>query len=251
MHHILSWEIRPERLEPDTVFILAHLFPQRKSFQNFVSIIQFLYFWCNFAKSRQKSRNSALPLRYGEVGERLLHNRTCQNFRLKKKRFPEARLQLFEGLFEDAPKFRQKTGKERTYNKSMSKEKRGGFADGEQKSARGEFVRSEHDGRCGMEIREKAGERTLLLSFSGEMDHHGVRDTLRRMELAIDAALPKTLTLDFSGVTFMDSSGIALILRSQRKMQLWEGSVVLRNVPQQARRVLDAAGILRLVAVQA
>ena len=101
-----------------------------------------------------------------------------------------------------------------------------------------------------MEIQEKTGERTLLLSFSGEMDHHGVRDTLRRIELAIDAALPKTLTLDFAGVTFMDSSGIALILRSQRRMRLLEGSVILRNVPQQARRVLEAAGINRLVTMQ-
>ena len=101
-----------------------------------------------------------------------------------------------------------------------------------------------------MEIQEKTGERTLLLSFSGEMDHHGVRDTLRRIELAIDAALPKTLTLDFAGVTFMDSSGIALILRSQRRMRLLEGSVILRNVPQQARRVLEAAGINRLVTMR-
>ena len=102
-----------------------------------------------------------------------------------------------------------------------------------------------------MEIQERAGERTLILAFSGEMDHHGVRDSLRRIELAIEAALPRTLTLDFSGVTFMDSSGIALILRSQRRMQLLDGSVVLRNVPPQARRVLEAAGINRLVTLQA
>ena len=101
-----------------------------------------------------------------------------------------------------------------------------------------------------MEIQEKAGERTLRLSFSGEMDHHGVRDALRRIELAIDAALPKTLTLDFGGVTFMDSSGIALILRSQQKMRLLSGTITLRNVPQQAGRVLEAAGINRLVNIQ-
>ena len=101
-----------------------------------------------------------------------------------------------------------------------------------------------------MEIQEKIGERTLLLSFSGEMDHHGVRDTLRNLELAIDSTLPRMLTLDFSGVTFMDSSGIALILRAQRKMGFLEGTMILRNVPQQARRVLEAAGINKLVAIK-
>ena len=94
-----------------------------------------------------------------------------------------------------------------------------------------------------MKVQQKVENRTLLLLFSGEMDHHGVRNTLKEVELAIDAALPKILTLDFSGVTFMDSSGIALILCSQHKMRNLKGSIALRNVPQQARRVLDVARI--------
>ena len=53
-----------------------------------------------------------------------------------------------------------------------------------------------------------------------------------------------------SGVTFMDSSGIALILRAQQRMQLLDGSVLVCNVPDQAKRVLDAAGIGRLVTIK-
>ena len=101
-----------------------------------------------------------------------------------------------------------------------------------------------------MEIRARDINRELLLEFSGEMDHHGARNALKEVEMAIDAALPKKLVLDFSGVTFMDSSGIALILRAQQRMQLLDGSLLVRNVPQQARRVLDAAGIGRLVTIR-
>ena len=101
-----------------------------------------------------------------------------------------------------------------------------------------------------MEIRARDANRELLLEFSGDIDHHGARNALKEVEMAIDAALPRLLILDFSGVTFMDSSGIALILRSQQRMQLLEGSVVLRNIPAQARRVLNAAGIGRLVSIK-
>ena len=101
-----------------------------------------------------------------------------------------------------------------------------------------------------MEIQEKAVDRKLLLTISGELDHHGARDALRRIELAIDAALPKTLVLDLGGLTFMDSSGIALILRSQQRMQMLDGSVIVYHVPPQPRRVLDAAGIGRLVTIK-
>jgi stage II sporulation protein AA (anti-sigma F factor antagonist) len=101
-----------------------------------------------------------------------------------------------------------------------------------------------------MEIQATSADRSLLLRFSGEMDHHGARGALRELEQAVDAALPKKLVLDLSGVTFMDSSGIALILRAQQRMQLLDGSVLVCGVPAQARRVLDAAGIARLVTIK-
>ena len=101
-----------------------------------------------------------------------------------------------------------------------------------------------------MEIKAKSTDRNLLLELSGELDHHGARNALREIELAIDAALPKLLVLDMTGIVFMDSSGIALILRAQQRMQLLDGSVLVCNVPSQARRVLDAAGIGRLVTIQ-
>lgn len=101
-----------------------------------------------------------------------------------------------------------------------------------------------------MEMQSKSADRNLLLEFSGELDHHGARNAIRELELAIDAALPKKLVLDMAGVTFMDSSGIALILRAQQRMQLLDGSLLVCNVPRQAKRVLDAAGIARLVNIR-
>jgi stage II sporulation protein AA (anti-sigma F factor antagonist) len=101
-----------------------------------------------------------------------------------------------------------------------------------------------------MEILAKSADRNLLLELSGELDHHGARTALREMEEALDAALPRKLVLDLSGVTFMDSSGIAVILRARQKMQLLDGGLLVRGVPPQARRVLEAAGVNRLVTIK-
>ena len=101
-----------------------------------------------------------------------------------------------------------------------------------------------------MDIQVKSMDRSLLLELSGERGQQGARSALREMELALDAALPRKLVLDLEGVTFMDSSGIALILRAQQRMQLLEGSLLVRSVPPQALRVLDAAGIRRLVTIK-
>ena len=101
-----------------------------------------------------------------------------------------------------------------------------------------------------MEINTKTADRNLLLELSGDIDHHGARNAIREVEMAVDTVLPKKLVLDMAGVTFMDSSGIALLLRAQQRMQMLDGSLLVCNVPQQAKRVLDAAGIGRLVTIR-
>ena len=94
-----------------------------------------------------------------------------------------------------------------------------------------------------MEIRTRANDRALTVSLRGELDHHAARETVTALERAVDAALPMHLTLDFGGVTFMDSSGIAVVMRAHRRMGALGGRIELVNVPAQAKKVFDAAGI--------
>mgnify|MGYP000045997302 FL=1 len=101
-----------------------------------------------------------------------------------------------------------------------------------------------------MDVISKDAGRELTLTLRGELDHHGAKDVMQRMELALDAALPIKLTLDFSGVSFMDSSGIAVVMRAQKRMRALGGSAVLRRVPPQAKRVFDAAGIFRIIPLE-
>ena len=100
-----------------------------------------------------------------------------------------------------------------------------------------------------MYIRARDTDRELLLEFSGEMDHHGARNALKEVEIAIDAALPRSLILDFAGVSFMDSSGIAVILKTDRLLRQTGGALALCGVPRQVRRVLDVAGLTNIVPV--
>lgn len=91
------------------------------------------------------------------------------------------------------------------------------------------------------------GDRVLCISLSGEVDHHGARQMMVEMDREIDRALPKSLTVDLGGVTFMDSSGIAVLLRARRRMGELGGTMRVRQVPEQAARMLKAAGIDRMM----
>ena len=101
-----------------------------------------------------------------------------------------------------------------------------------------------------MEVSTKCQKRNLELYLKGELDHHGARGILKQMETCIDQNLPIVLILDFSGVTFMDSSGIAVVLRGWQRMKEAGGTIILRHVAPQPKKVFDAANISRMVTVE-
>ena len=101
-----------------------------------------------------------------------------------------------------------------------------------------------------MDIRTQSVDRDLLLELSGELDHHAARSAIRELELAVDAALPRRLVLDLGGVTFMDSSGIALLMRAKRCMDDLDGGLLVCRVRPQVKRVMDAAGNGRLIHIR-
>ena len=73
----------------------------------------------------------------------------------------------------------------------------------------------------------KSGRLTVFLA--GELDHHEARETLRSLEGLLDEYLPRDCALDLSGLSFMDSSGIALIVRLSRRVAESEASVLSRT----------------------
>ena len=101
-----------------------------------------------------------------------------------------------------------------------------------------------------MNVSMKCQDRNLELYLKGELDHHGAQGVLKRIEASIEQYLPTVLILDFSGVTFMDSSGIAVVLRGRQHMRALEGTVILRNVAPQPKKVFDAAHINSMVTME-
>ena len=101
-----------------------------------------------------------------------------------------------------------------------------------------------------MEIVTRQEERCLEIILKGELDHHGAHEIAGQLERSIESALPLRLVLDWSGVTFMDSSGIAAVMRARQRMRELGGSIVLRNAGPQPRKVLEAAGLDRFVTLE-
>ena len=98
-----------------------------------------------------------------------------------------------------------------------------------------------------MEMRYKTENRQLTITLTGELDHHAAKKLMESIDRCMEQNLPVKTLLDLGGLTFMDSSGIAVVLRARRKMQLLDGGLLVRGVPPQASRVLETAGLGRYV----
>ena len=98
-------------------------------------------------------------------------------------------------------------------------------------------------------VRFSAAGEVLYAYLSGEVDHDAAQSLRIQLDDALVSRTPQTLVLDFSGVGFMDSSGIALIIRMSRRMKNLGGRAWIENPAKQPLRVIDASGIDRLVPV--
>ncbi len=89
---------------------------------------------------------------------------------------------------------------------------------------------------------EASGE-LLLVYLSGELDHHTARTIREQTDTAIAMKQPRHLILDFKNVTFMDSAGIGLVMGRYRVMQSYKGTMEVRGVTSQTKKLFELAGI--------
>ena len=100
-----------------------------------------------------------------------------------------------------------------------------------------------------MRIEMKSEDGAAVAMLCGEIDHHSAKEMRSELDRFIISMQPPVLVLDFSGITFMDSSGIGLIMGRSKLMKECGGRLEVREPPAYIRRVLKLAGIERLVRI--
>ncbi|MBR5539888.1 MAG: anti-sigma factor antagonist [Clostridia bacterium] len=97
-----------------------------------------------------------------------------------------------------------------------------------------------------MVVRIETTPTDITAWLSGELDHHTARVMREEIDAAVERSSARLLRLDFSGVGFMDSSGIGLVMGRYRLMQSRGGRVLIVGVSDRLLRVMKLAGLERL-----
>ena len=95
-----------------------------------------------------------------------------------------------------------------------------------------------------LELTRESGNLTAALI--GELDHHAAADLRQKIDAAVLACRPRRLVVDLSRLTFMDSSGIGLIMGRYRLMQSVDGDLRLQGASPRMERMIRLAGLDKL-----
>ena len=91
---------------------------------------------------------------------------------------------------------------------------------------------------------------TLLAKINCEIDHHTAKSIREEIDRELSKTGIKILTLDFSSVTFMDSSGIGLILGRAAKAESIGATVEVAGLTGRLRRLVCMSGMERIPTIR-
>lgn len=92
-------------------------------------------------------------------------------------------------------------------------------------------------------------DKLLVLKITEEIDHH-VAEKIRRMaDNEITRYMPRKVVFDFNKVSFMDSSGVGMIIGRYKTATMLGGIVEMKNVNPSVQKVLEMSGVLKIIPI--
>lgn len=88
---------------------------------------------------------------------------------------------------------------------------------------------------------------TLIVSLVGELDQHSAEYTRQKIDAEIIRSTTKNIVFDLSKMSFMDSSGIGVIMGRYKNISRLKGKIAIAAAMPQIKRILDISGIFKFI----
>ena len=90
----------------------------------------------------------------------------------------------------------------------------------------------------------------LLVKIYGEIDHHNAKKLREKIDSLLLEKKPTKVVLDLSLVSFMDSSGLGLIMGRYSLANELDASFVIYRPNKRVKKILELAGIERMIEIK-
>ncbi len=87
----------------------------------------------------------------------------------------------------------------------------------------------------------------LIVALMGELDHHSAEEVRNRIDDRLDRDNINKLIMNFSGVTFMDSSGIGVVIGRYKKLNSRHGDICVVEINDRVKKVFELSGMFKII----
>lgn len=92
-------------------------------------------------------------------------------------------------------------------------------------------------------------DKTLLVEITEEIDHHTTEKMRRKIDDDIARFMPRKVIFDFNKVSFMDSAGIGMIIGRYKMVNMFGGTVQMKNVKQSIKKIFEMSGVAKIIPI--
>lgn len=90
-------------------------------------------------------------------------------------------------------------------------------------------------------------DNCLIVHLCGELDHHSAEEVRIKIDDRIDRDNINKLILNFRDITFMDSSGIGVVIGRYKKLKNKGGKICVVEVNKRVDKVFSLSGLYKII----
>lgn len=98
-----------------------------------------------------------------------------------------------------------------------------------------------------MKINILTKQGVLIVRLEGELDMHSAGEFRQIVDNALDKSGTKNILLNLSNVTFVDSSGLGVILGRYKHISQLGGQMITAKIQPQVAKIFELSGLFRII----
>ncbi len=104
--------------------------------------------------------------------------------------------------------------------------------------------------KSGSDVRYEERGNAFLIHVCGEIDHHGAVSVRTGIDDVLAAQRPENVYLELSGVSFMDSSGLGLIMGRYAMVKRYGGRMAVLDPSPAVEKMIRIAGMEKIIPIR-
>lgn len=101
-----------------------------------------------------------------------------------------------------------------------------------------------------MKVEILHNDKCMYVKVIGDIDHHNAKHIREKIDFEIVEKKPMELVLDFNLVSFMDSSGIGLIMGRYSNVTSYGGKIAVINVNSSIYKVMLLSNLCKIATIK-